>query len=137
MAMSMDGRMTSLLRTVMGAATLSAIVVAFPAAAQLNAEAQRAYQAYQLLGPHRAFAVAPDGKTDSWADAPGADPSSAIDGVLKRCQERSKAACALYAVNNVVLNGRDWKAAAPPGLPNIGRLRPEPYWDNKGPAGAP
>jgi pimeloyl-ACP methyl ester carboxylesterase len=121
---------------VIAAATLSAIVAASPSLAQLNADAQRAYQAYQLLAPHRAFAVAPDGKTDSWADASGADPSVAVDSVLKRCQERAKAPCTLYAVNNVVLNGRDWKAAAPPVLPNIGRLRPEPYWDNKGPGGA-
>lgn len=117
-------------------AIVCAVVAACPAWAQLNADAQRAYQAHQLLGPHRAFAVAPDGKTDSWADAGGADPSSAVDGVLKRCQERAKAACTLYAVNNVVLNGRDWKAATPPVLPNIGRLRPEPYGDNKVPAGA-
>jgi pimeloyl-ACP methyl ester carboxylesterase len=124
------------LKVIVGAATLPAIVAAFPSSAQLNADAQRAYQAYQLLAPHRAFAVAPDGKTDSWSDASGADPSSAVDSVLKRCQERAKAACTLYAVNNVVLNGRDWKAAVPPVLPNIGRLRPEPYWDNKGPGGA-
>ncbi len=39
-------------------------------------------------------------------------------------------------MNNVVLNGRDWKAAAPPKLANIGRLRPEPYWENKGPQAA-
>ncbi len=120
----------------MSATVLVALVVSSPSSAQLNAEAQRAYQAYQLLAPHRAFAVAPDGKTFSWADASGADPTAAVDGVLKRCQERASAACTLYAVNNVVLNGRDWKTATPPALPNIGRLRPEPYWDNKGPGSA-
>jgi dienelactone hydrolase len=123
-------------KAIAGVATLGAIASSSPSSAQLNADAQRSFQAYQLLGPHRAFAVAPDGKTDSWADASGADPSGAVDGVLKRCQERAKAACTLYAVNNVVLNGRDWKAAAPPVLPNIGRLGPEPYWDNKGPVRA-
>jgi pimeloyl-ACP methyl ester carboxylesterase len=133
---SMNRHAVFLLKTVACAATLFAILPAFPSSAQLNADAQRAYQAYQLLGPHRAFAVAPDGKTDAWADASGADPSGAVDGVLKRCQERFKAACTLYAVNNIVLNGRDWKSAAPPVLPNVGRLRPEPYWDNKGPGGA-
>jgi pimeloyl-ACP methyl ester carboxylesterase len=112
------------------------ISIAFPAAAQLSAGAQRAYQAYELLGPHRAFAVAPDGTASSWGDAGGADPTSAVDSVLKRCQERVKATCTLYAVNNVVLNGRDWRVATPPVLPNIGRLRPEPYWDNKGPGSA-
>jgi pimeloyl-ACP methyl ester carboxylesterase len=35
-----------------------------------------------------------------------------------------------------VLSGRDWKTATPPLLPTIGRLRPEPYWDNKGPQAA-
>jgi pimeloyl-ACP methyl ester carboxylesterase len=35
-----------------------------------------------------------------------------------------------------VLNGRDWKGAAPPLLPTIGRLRPQPYWENKGPQAA-
>jgi surface antigen len=93
------------------AAFVGAILSAWPAWAQLNADAQRAYQAYQLLGPHRAFAVATNGKTDAWADADGADPGSAVDGVLKRCKEQSKAACTLYAVNNVALNGRDWKTA--------------------------
>ena len=130
------GRNSIWSKTAIILATLSAIAGASPSSAQLNAEAQRAYQAYQLLAPHRAFAVAPDGKADSWSDASGADPSSAVDSVLKRCQERAKTPCTLYAVNNVVLNGRDWKAAAPPVLPNIGRLRPEPYWDNKGPGSA-
>ena len=115
---------------------LAAALAASPASAQLGADAQRAYEAYQLLAPHRAFLVAPDGKTDAWSNAPGADPTGAVDSGLKYCQERAKAACKLYAVNNVVLNGRDWKAAAPPLLPTIGRLRPEPYWDNKGPQGA-
>ena len=104
----MVGRRNSIWsKTAIALATLSAIAAASPSLAQLNAEAQRAYQAYRLLAPHRAFAVAPDGKADSWSDASGADPSSAVDGVLKRCQERAKAACTLYAVNNVVLNGRD------------------------------
>jgi pimeloyl-ACP methyl ester carboxylesterase len=105
-------------------------------AQQLGAEAQRAYAGYQLLAPHKAFAVAADGHAYTWFGASGGEPASAVAGVLKRCAERSKSGCTLYAVNNVVLSGRDWKAAAAPSLPAIGRLRPEPYWDNKGPQAA-
>ena len=115
---------------------LAAALAASPASAQLGADAQRTYEDFQRLGPHRVFMLAPDGKGYPWAGASGADPSGAIERGLKYCEEQAKAACKLYAVNNVVLNGRDWKAAAPPVLPNIGRLRPEPYWQNKGPQAA-
>ncbi len=104
--------------------------------AQLSTNAQRSYEAYQLLGPHRAFATTADGSPFDWAGVAGADPGKAADSVLKVCEERSKGKCTLYAVNNVVLNGRDWKAVAPPPRPAIGRLRPEFYWDNKGPQAA-
>lgn len=103
---------------------------------QLSAEAQRAYADYQTLGPHRAFALAPDGRGYMWAGSAGADPTRAVESVLKSCAERAKASCTLYAVNNIVLAGRDWKTVAPPALPPIGRLRPEPYWENKGPQAA-
>src|SRR5262249_4786938 len=46
------------------------------------------------------------------------------------------AQCAVYAVNDIVLNGRDWKSAAPPVSPAIGRLRGQPWWQNKGPQSA-
>jgi pimeloyl-ACP methyl ester carboxylesterase len=107
-----------------------------PALAQLGADAQRSYEAYQLLAPHRVFMLGADGKGYSWSGATGNDPSEAVELGLKYCEERSKAKCTLYAVNNIVLQGRDWKTAAPPPRPNIDRLRPEPYWDNKGPQGA-
>ena len=106
------------------------------ASAQLSADAQKAFTNYQHLAPHRAFVLSGDGKTYDWAGASGADPSGAVANALKRCEEHSKSGCSLYAVNNVVLNGRDWKAAAPPVAPAIGRLRPEFYWDNKGPHAA-
>jgi len=118
------------------AAALGATLAASPASAQLGADAQRTYEDFQRLGPHRVFMLGPDGNGYLWAGASGADPSSAVERGLKYCEERAKAACKLYAVNNVVLNGRDWKAATPPALPNIGRLRPEPYWQNKGPQAA-
>lgn len=105
-------------------------------AQSLGAEATRTYADFQNLGPHRAFAIAADGRGYLWAGSAGADPAGAVASVLKSCADRSKSACTLYAVNNVVLNGRDWKTAAPPPLPPIGRLRPEPYWENKGPQAA-
>lgn len=102
----------------------------------LGAEAARTYADFQNLGPHRAFAIAADGKGYLWAGSGGADPATAVTSVLKSCADRSKSVCTLYAVNNIVLNGRDWKTAAPPALPPIGRLRPESYWENKGPQAA-
>jgi pimeloyl-ACP methyl ester carboxylesterase len=118
------------------AAALAVALAASPASAQLGADAQRTYDDFQRLAPHRALAVAADGKAYSWAGASGADPGRAVESVLKNCEERSKSKCTLYAVNNVVLNGRDWKAATPTMLPPIGRLRPQPYWENKGPQAA-
>ena len=121
------------------AALATAIAVANfagPALAQSGANGQRSYEAFQLLGPHRALTLAADGSPFDWAGAPGADPVLAVDGAMKRCEERSKGKCSLYAVNNVVLNGRDWKSATPHPLPAIGRLRPAFYWDNKGPQAA-
>lgn len=101
--------------------------------AQLKPEAQRSYQEFQLLPPQRAFAVEPNGGARFWAGSSGENPSIAIDHVMRLCEGKTGASCTLFAVNNVVLNGRHWKAAAPPLLPNIGPLRPEPYWQNKGP----
>jgi pimeloyl-ACP methyl ester carboxylesterase len=120
----------------LAAAVLALAFSAAPASAQLGTDAQKTYDDFQRLAPHRAFALAADGKGFLWAGANGADPGAAVTGVLKACEERSKSKCTLYAVNTVVLRGRDWKAAAPPLLPAIGRLRPEPYWQNKGPQAA-
>jgi pimeloyl-ACP methyl ester carboxylesterase len=117
-------------------AALAATWAASPASAQLGADAQQAYEDFQRLGPHRVFMLGADGKGYSWAGANGADPASAVERGLKSCEERAKSACTLHTVNNVALNGRDWKAATPPSLPMIGRLRPEPYWENKGPQAA-
>lgn len=126
------------------AAALAVALAVPPASAQLGAdaqrplgaEAQRTYEDFQRLGPHRVFMLGADGRGHLWAGAAGADPGRAVERGLKNCEERAGSACRLYAVNNVVLDGRAWTAAAPPALPAIGRLRPEPYWDNKGPQGA-
>ena len=118
------------------AAAVAAASAASPATAQLGADAQRSYEDFQRLGPHRVFMLGADGKGYLWAGASGANPGGALERGLKYCEERAKTACTLYAINNVVLNGRDWQSVAPPVLPMIGRLRPEPYWENKGPQGA-
>jgi pimeloyl-ACP methyl ester carboxylesterase len=121
---------------VAGVALLFAILTGPAASQTLNAAAARTYADFQNLGPNRAFAIAANGTGYLWAGAAGADPARAIEGVMKSCAERSKSTCTLYAVNNVVLNGRDWKAAAPSLSAPIGRLRPQPYWENKGPQAA-
>jgi len=118
------------------AAALAVAFAAAPASAQLGADAQKTYDDFQRLAPHRAFATAAGGKGYLWAGAGGADPGAAVASVLKSCEARAKSRCTLYAVNNVVLSGRDWKSAAPPLSPAIGRLRPEPYWQNRGPQAA-
>jgi pimeloyl-ACP methyl ester carboxylesterase len=115
------------------ALALATACFAAPAMAQLTADAQRRYEEYQLLAPHRVFLLSEDGKPYTWSGATGIDPGGAVDRGLKFCEERSKTKCSLYAVNNVVLNGRDWKQATPPVLQPIGRLRPEPFWENAGP----
>lgn len=116
----------------------AALAVAFatPVAAQLGADARKTYLDFEHLAPQRVFMLAPNGRGYSWTGAPGADPAGAIERGLKYCEDNAKAKCTLYAVNNIVLDGRDWKTAAPPVLPNIGRLRPQPYWANKGPQAA-
>jgi hypothetical protein len=85
------------------AAALAVALAGAPASAQLGADAQKTYDDFQRLGPHRAYALAADGKGYLWAGASGADPGRAVEGVLKACEERSKSRCSLYAVNNVVL----------------------------------
>ena len=119
-------------------AAVAVLVIGSTAAAhaQLGASAQRTYSEFEKLGPHRAFFVAADGTGYLWTGSSGADPGAAVEGGLKNCEDRSKSKCSLYAVNNIVVAGGDWKSAAPPLLPAIGRLRPQPFWVNKGPQAA-
>lgn len=114
------------------------IALSAPAhAQQLSAGAAKDFADYQKYPPQAAFAVSPDGRTHTWqASQSGADPTKVMATALARCAERAKTACALYAVNNVLLGGRDWKSAAPSALPLIGRLRAQPGWANKGPQAA-
>lgn len=117
-------------------ALLLAMQVQGVAAQQLGGESARSYADFQLFGPQRAFAIAADGKAYWWAGTSGADPGRASESALKACQDKSGGKCTLYAVNNIALNGRDWKSAAPPVSPAIGRLRGQPWWENKGPQAA-
>lgn len=105
-------------------------------AQQLGPEAAKDFANYRKYPPHAAFAIAPNGRSHWQAGQSGVDPSGAVSVALARCEQREKTSCALYAVNNVVLNGRDWKSAIPPSLPPIGRLRAQPWWTNKGPQAA-
>jgi pimeloyl-ACP methyl ester carboxylesterase len=89
--------------------------------------------------PHKAFYVAADGSGHSWSGTNGETPERAVANGLNNCLERWKQECRLYAVNNFLLDGRDWREIVPARSPNavdIGQLRPQPYWGNSGPATA-
>jgi len=108
-----------------------------PAAAQLGADAQRDFTEYENFAPHRAFVVSQDGRATWWAGARGADPAGAVERALKACTEANRPECRLHAVNNVPISpGGDWQSLAPPRLPEIGRLRAQPFWRNQGPSTA-
>jgi pimeloyl-ACP methyl ester carboxylesterase len=77
--------------------------------------------------------TSPNGGAFYWAGSSGDIPATAIERALRNCEEQAKARCTVHTVNNVAIEGRDWKAAAPPPLPPIGRLRPQPWWLNRGP----
>src|SRR4051812_22727537 len=107
-----------------------------PATPGLNAEAARLFSDFQNFGPHRAFVVGNDGKANWQAGVSGRDPSSAIASATKRCETRTKAACKLHIVNNYNVVNQDWRKVVPERAidsPDIGRLRPEPYWSMRGP----
>src|SRR5262245_34891293 len=104
-----------------------------PAAQQLAGEGARAYADFRPFGPQRAFAVSAEGKGFWYAGSSGADPGRAVEAALKNCQDKAGGKCVLYAINNIVLGGREWKAAAPAAAPPIGRLRGQPWWENTGP----
>ena len=101
-----------------------------------NSATARSYSDFLLFGPHRAFAVDSDGAPWWWAGLSGPDPGPAVSNALKRCEERGKPPCRLVAVNNYTVTGSDWRAEVParsPDAPDLGRIRPEPYWSMRGP----
>src|SRR5688500_5588189 len=106
------------------------------AAPALNAAGARSLADFQNFGPHRAFVIGADGRAAWYVGVGGADPGNAVSGALKRCEERGKPPCTLHVVNNYTITGADWRAEVPArsaDAPDIGRLRPEPYWSMRGP----
>ena len=102
----------------------------------LNAEAARSFNDFQNYAPHRAFVVAANGTAHWWAGSGGPDPGGAVSAALKRCEERSSKPCTLHVVNNYTVTHQDWRQSVPAravDAPDIGRLRPEPYWSMRGP----
>ena len=113
----------------------------FAASAELRAQplsdsAARTYADYRQFGPQRAFVVSADGKGYWWAGMSGTDPERAVEAAVKTCRDNGNSRCSVYAVNDTLLNGRDWKDASPATSPMIGRLRGQPWWQNKGPQSA-
>lgn len=118
-------------------AATALLLVTSASAQQLTGDAGKTWTDFQNTTPMRAIAVAADGKSANyWGGMSRSDPADAVNNALSRCEERTKAKCSLYAVNNLVLNGRDWKSARPSDSPAIGRLRGQPWWQNKGPQSA-
>jgi pimeloyl-ACP methyl ester carboxylesterase len=112
------------------------MAVAQPAAPPLNAEATKSFADFQNFGPHRAFVIGPDGKATWWAGASGPDPGGAVATAMRRCEEKAKQGCVLHTVNNYPIAGAEWRQLVPAraaDAPDIGRLRPEPYWSMRGP----
>ena len=107
-----------------------------PAAQPLNAEAARSFNDFQNFAPHRAFVVGADGKANWQAGVSGPDPASAIASAMKRCEDRGPQTCTLHIVNNYTVTHQNWRQLVPAraaDAPDIGRLRPQPYWSMRGP----
>jgi dienelactone hydrolase len=122
------------------AAAALALALSFPALAQqpLTGRLAESYRGYEAYAPHRAFAVG-GGSAFRWVGGSGS-LEKVIDDALAGCaRNNGEKPCTLYSVNNVVLGGRDWRAAVPardPAAADIGRLRPHPYVAMRGPQAA-
>lgn len=121
--------------------TLVTVLVLYDAgtavAQQLNGEAAKGYADFQSAIPQRAIAVSPDSRNYAWwSGMSGRDPGNAVNNAMGRCAERAKTNCQLYAVNNVLVAGREWNTLMPAPTPPIGRLASFPWWQNKGPQAA-
>ncbi len=114
-----------------------AVPGAAPAATpSLKASAAQSFADFQNMAPHRAFVVDSEGAANWWAGAGGATPAGAVESALKRCEEKGKPPCSLHVVNNYTVTGHDWRQLVPAraaDAPDIGRLRPQPYWSMRGP----
>jgi pimeloyl-ACP methyl ester carboxylesterase len=108
-------------------------------AQQLSPAAVQAFNEFVTYAPHRAFYIAEDGSGHSWSGTNGETPERAVINGHNNCLERWKKDCRLYAVNNFLIGAHDWREivqARSPNAVDIGRLRPQPYWGNNGPATA-
>lgn len=121
-------------------ASLAGIVAAQPApkptAPSLDTDAARSFAEFQNFAPHRAFVIGADGNASWWAGASGSDPGAAVASAIKRCEEKGHTPCTLHVVNNYTITGHDWRQLVPAraiDAPDIGRLRPQPYWSMRGP----
>src|SRR3981189_55373 len=102
----------------------------------LSAEATKSFADFENFGPHRAFVVGPDGKAAWWAGVGGPDPGNAVASAIRRCEAKNKQGSVLSAATTSTMRGgagRQVVAARAAGAPDIGRLRPEPYWSMRGP----
>jgi pimeloyl-ACP methyl ester carboxylesterase len=129
----MKGLIVAVAALAMGPAGMAA---AQPATPPLNADATRSFADFENFGPHRAFVIGPDGKATWWAGVSGPDPGGAVASARRRCEEKTKQGCVLQTVNNYTVAGGEWRQLVPAraaDAPNIGRLRPEPYWSVRGP----
>jgi pimeloyl-ACP methyl ester carboxylesterase len=107
-----------------------------PAGQPLNAEAARSFSDFLNFAPQRAFVVGADGKANWQAGASGPTPAGAIAAAMKRCEQRGPQTCTLHVVNNYTVTHQDWRQLVPAravDAPDIGRLRPQPYWSMRGP----
>lgn len=107
-----------------------------PAGQPLNAEAARSFSDFLNFAPQRAFVVGADGKANWQAGASGPTPAGAIAAAMKRCEQRGPQTCTLHVVNNYTVTYQDWRQLVPAravDAPDIGRLRPQPYWSMRGP----
>jgi hypothetical protein len=110
----MKGLIVAVAALVMGPAAMAGAQTTAP---PLSAEATKSFADFENFGPHRAFVVGPDGKAAWWAGVGGPDPGSAVASAMRRCEERNKQGCVLYAVNNYTVtegSGVSWCRRAPP-----------------------
>lgn len=117
------------------------IALSFPALAQqpLTGRLADSYRAYEAYAPHRAFAVGTGSTAFRWIGGAASLEKVIADAMAGCARNAADKPCTLYAVNNVVLNGRDWRVAAPardPAAADIGRLRPHPHVAMRGPQAA-
>lgn len=107
------------------------IALSFPALAQqpLTGRVANSYRACEAYAPHHAFAVGTGSTAFRWIGGASSLEKVIADAMAGCAKNAADKPCTLYAVNNVGLNGHDWRVAAQardPAAADIGRLRPHP-----------